>query len=152
MALWWDPEVLRWARAEGGTIEDFEAGFAEIERRWQQGEQASFMIVDRQGRLIGGIELKFYAPERASISYTLAPSARGRGIATAALRAVCRWSLAHSRDLVRLELWIQPGNDASEKVAQRAGFQREGVLRSRLHFGGELRDVVSYSLLRDDLA
>ena len=129
-------------------MEDFEAGFPEIERRWQLGEQASFTIANRQDRLIGGIDVKFYAPERAGISYTLTPSARGRGIATAALLAVCRWSLTHCPDLVRLELWVQPGNDASERVALRGGFQREGILRSRLQFGGELRDVVSYSLLR----
>jgi len=50
----------------------------------------------------------------------------------------------------RLELWIVPGNVASTQVAKRAGFQREGVFRSRLPFGDELSDVVVFSLLRTD--
>jgi len=52
--------------------------------------------------------------------------------------------------LIRLELWILPDNEPSFRAAERAGFQHEGLLRSRLPFGGEFRDVVSYSLLRSD--
>ena len=60
------------------------------------------------------------------------------------------WAFDVAPELVRLELWIVVGNDASVVVAERAGFQREGVFRSRLPFGSEVRDVIVYSRIRGD--
>jgi [ribosomal protein S5]-alanine N-acetyltransferase len=67
-----------------------------------------------------------------------------------ALKLLSEWAFTTFHDLVRLELWIIVGNEPSIRVAERAGFQREGVFRSRLPFGRELRDVVAFSLLRSD--
>jgi ribosomal-protein-alanine N-acetyltransferase len=66
------------------------------------------------------------------------------------VRLLTAWAFDRFPDLVRLELWAIVGNGASERVAERAGFEREGVFRSRLPFGSELRDVVVFSRLRDD--
>ena len=60
------------------------------------------------------------------------------------------WAFDVAPELVRLELWIVVGNEASVVVAERAGFQREGVFRSRLPFGSEVRDVIVYSRIRSD--
>ena len=51
----------------------------------------------------------------------------------------------------RIELWIEPSNVASLTVAERAGFTREGLLRSFMEIGGERRDMLMYSLLPGDL-
>ena len=52
----------------------------------------------------------------------------------------------------RVELWIEPGNGPSLRVAEAAGFAREGLLRSFMHVGGRRRDMLMYSLLPVDLA
>jgi RimJ/RimL family protein N-acetyltransferase len=147
-----DEEARRWTNASGGTVRDAEEAIAAAGRMWAEGEAVELAIVslDDETKLLGGIDLRFYGAARASIGYSLAPEARGQGIATRALRLLSNWAFATFDELVRLELWILPGNEASFRVAERAGFQREGVLRSRLAVVGEFRDVVSYSLLRTD--
>ena len=66
------------------------------------------------------------------IGYVVAPEARGRGVAGPRLRLVTDWAL-DGLGLQRVELHIDPDNDASIRVAERCGYVREGVLRS-LHF------------------
>lgn len=85
---------------------------------------------------------------RATFGYWLAPEARGRGAATRALRLVTDWTL-RTTDAVRLDLYTMVGNDASERVAERAGYEREAVLRA-WDVDGEGRpvDVVYYALIR----
>jgi RimJ/RimL family protein N-acetyltransferase len=55
--------------------------------------------------------------------YWLAPAGRGRGIATKAVRLLCRWAF-DSLGLERITLQTRPGNARSQAVARRAGFQR----------------------------
>jgi len=88
---------------------------------------------------------------RGTIGYWVAAPARGRGICTRALRSLCRWGLG-DLELQRLELITDPDNVASQRVAEKVGFQREGVLRSHLmHGDGRLRDSVMFSLLPGEL-
>jgi ribosomal-protein-alanine N-acetyltransferase len=51
----------------------------------------------------------------------------------------------------RLELYHYVGNDASGRVAEKAGFSREGILRLYADMRGEPRDCVMYSLLASDI-
>ena len=68
-----------------------------------------------------------------------------------ALQTLCRFAFAQL-GLKRLELLADPENVASQRVAEKVGFQREGVLRSRLlHPDGRRRDDVMFSLLPDEL-
>jgi RimJ/RimL family protein N-acetyltransferase len=87
---------------------------------------------------------------RAAVGYWLAPEARGRGVATHAIRLVAQWAF-EALGVARLELTCAPGNHASQRVAERCGFTREGVLRSHLPFKGERRDTVVFSLLAGEL-
>ena len=85
------------------------------------------------------------------IGYWVARHARGRGVATRALRTLCRWALTEL-GLQRLELVTDPENRASHRVAENVGFRREGVLRSHLeHRDGRRRDSVMFSLLPGEL-
>jgi RimJ/RimL family protein N-acetyltransferase len=86
-----------------------------------------------------------------SIGYWCAPRARGRGITTRALRLLSGFGL-EELGLERLELVTDPDNHASQRVAEKVGFQREGVLRSHLpHPDGRRRDSVMFSLLPGEL-
>jgi RimJ/RimL family protein N-acetyltransferase len=85
------------------------------------------------------------------IGYWVAASARGRGICTRALWILSRHGL-EEMELVRLELMTDPDNVASQRVAEKVGFQRERVLRAHLrHPNGRIRDSVMFSLLPGEL-
>jgi RimJ/RimL family protein N-acetyltransferase len=76
---------------------------------------------------------------------------RGRGVCTRALRLLAGWAF-QELDLRRLELVTDPDNLASQRVAEKAGFRREGVLRAYLiDRDGSFRDAVMFSLLPGDL-
>jgi RimJ/RimL family protein N-acetyltransferase len=83
------------------------------------------------------------------IGYLVAPVARSRGVAGRALRLITDWALG-DLGLERVELLIDVDNEPSHRVAERAGYVKEGVLRSR-HFKENLRnDIVVYSLIAAD--
>ncbi|MBW6433475.1 GNAT family N-acetyltransferase [Actinoplanes hulinensis] len=96
-----------------------------------------------------GLWLHDYRHGRASIGYWLAPQHRGHGYASAALRALTRWARTLP-DIARLELYVEPWNEASWQTAERADFRREGLLRSWQPVGHERRDMYMYSLLATD--
>lgn len=80
----------------------------------------------------------------------LLPESRGRGIGTRAQRLLTRYLFAHT-PVVRIEADTETGNLAEQRALEKSGFTREGVLRSVLFRDGEWRDVVRYSVLRDDI-
>ena len=146
-----DPDVVRWSTPEGCTPEEAARAVAEADEVWRNGTRAELAIATREDDLlVGSISLTFYGAARASVGFDVAPEARGRGIATRGVATLTAWAFATFPVLVRLELWALPGNAASARVAERAGFQQEGVFRARLPFAGELRDVVVFSRLRGD--
>ena len=81
--------------------------------------------------------------------YVVAPHARGRGVASTALRLLSAWALTALR-LERLQLSIPPDDAASHRVADKAGFRYEGILRSTKVIRGERVDNAMYSLLPGD--
>ncbi|BCJ52090.1 hypothetical protein Asp14428_35650 [Actinoplanes sp. NBRC 14428] len=102
-------------------------------------------------RMLGGIGLDRVQPGRAQaeIGYWTAARARGRGLATAAVRALSEH--AFHTGLARLELLTQRENVPSQRVALAAGFQPEGVRRAALPgHDGERDDVLAYARLATD--
>ena len=77
--------------------------------------------------------------------------ARKRGLSTRAVQLLSRWAL-RELDVERLALHTHPENVASQHVAERAGFVREGTLRSFDTRAHRIREVVSFSLVLSDLA
>jgi RimJ/RimL family protein N-acetyltransferase len=109
----------------------------------------TFLIVDAtSGDLLGAIEARL--GEVGSIGYWITKEARGRGIATRATKLLSRWAVTEG-DVERLELTTHPENVASQRVAEKAGFTREGILRCHAKFREGRRDSVIFSLLPRDL-
>jgi len=79
----------------------------------------------------------------------VAPNARGRGVATAALGLLTEWALTEL-GLQRLELQISVDNLASKRVAERCGYVLEGVLRSVYLKNGVREDTEVWSKLASD--
>jgi RimJ/RimL family protein N-acetyltransferase len=115
-------------------------------------DKLAFAIVDPgQGSApAGSIGLRMLEPGVAQTGYWVAREARGRGIAGAALRLLSRWALADV-ELARLQLFADVDNPASMRVAERAGFTREGLLRNWYDLRGERRDAVMFSMLPGDV-
>jgi RimJ/RimL family protein N-acetyltransferase len=146
-----DPDVQRYTYVPSPWVEGFERTWLE---RYDQldGTRAGFAIVDLEsGEFLGMAALVWVDMEarQAEAGYIVAPAARGRGVAGRALRLLTDWALT-DLGLERVELKITVENEPSIRVAERAGFVREGVLRS-LHFKQGLRtDVAVYSRLVTD--
>lgn len=85
----------------------------------------------------------------AELGYAIAPHARGRGVATAALRMISDWAF-DERGMIRLELRIGAENRASQTVARRSGYTLEGVLRSAHLKQGIREDTQIWSRLQSD--
>jgi RimJ/RimL family protein N-acetyltransferase len=115
------------------------------------GTCGAFAIVDAADAFLGlalAVHIDGLAQE-AELGYMLAPDARGRGIATQALRQLSDWAFG-TLGARRLQLLISVDNRASSRVAKRAGFILEGVLRS-LYIKQDLRsDTEVWSLLPSD--
>ncbi|MFG1906792.1 GNAT family N-acetyltransferase [Kribbella sp. NPDC048928] len=133
-----------------------EAGEAFIRRQWERASAGSgypFVIArveDGRGLGMVGLWLRELEEGRASLGYWVVGSARGQGIAAEAVRTVVAWALDELH-IPRLHLYVEPWNVASQRTAERAGFQREGLLRSWQQVGEERRDMYVYSLLSADL-
>jgi RimJ/RimL family protein N-acetyltransferase len=76
----------------------------------------------------------------AEVGCLVAPWARGRGYATAALRTISAWAFAEL-GLDRLVWRAHLGNEASRRVAEKAGFTVEGIERAGCEQRGERRDA-----------
>jgi RimJ/RimL family protein N-acetyltransferase len=123
-------------------------------QRWAVGGDAELVIADAgSGEPLGLVSLRIAArdPGLAAVGYWLREQARGRSAATVAVSLVARWAF-DALGVQRLELTTAPDNVASQRVAERVGFTREGVLRGLVATENDgRRDNVMFSLLADDL-
>lgn len=107
--------------------------------------------IEKDGQLVGTVTLHDMNLEcgRAEIGYMLARSLWGQGHA----REAATLAIDHAfgpLGLRRLEADIDPRNLASQKLLERLGFVREGVLRERWKVGDEISDTALYGLLKRD--
>jgi [ribosomal protein S5]-alanine N-acetyltransferase len=118
--------------------------------RYAEGTGLSFAIADANtNTAVGaiGLWLRNLPAGRATVGYSVSPAHRRRGIATSAATALARfaWTIPA---LHRIELYIEPWNTASIRVAHAAGFQQEGLLRSHQEIDGTRKDMLLYAMIR----
>ena len=120
------------------------------ERERRKGSMLDLVIADADDDSYLGEVLLFAQDHNCGeIAYVIASEARGRGIATEAVRLLTDWAFA-SLALSRIQLRINPHNAASIRVAEKTGYQREGLLRSAMDIRGNRVDVLVYSRLVTD--
>ncbi|WP_445258545.1 GNAT family N-acetyltransferase [Nocardioides aurantiacus] len=146
-----DPEIQRWTQVpvpyERRHAEEFVGGIAE-ETRADGG--ALFAVELRNGdALVGSVGL--FPPDEGvgEIGHWTVDGQRGRGLTSEAVRVLSEWALIELA-LHRVELHVDPANMGSRRVAERAGFHAEGVIRQRFRHRGRPADVVLYSRLSTD--
>lgn len=151
-----DPLVRRFSVPTTSAVGETHvlATFAEQEQGRLRGEEINFALVEPGDptAVLGGGSLYGIDREqgRGAVGYWLAPSSRGRGVATHATRLMAQWAL-DALGLARVELTCGADNERSQRVASRCGFAREGVLRSHMPFKGGRRDTMMFSLLPGEL-
>jgi ribosomal-protein-alanine N-acetyltransferase len=166
--------LRRWAESDIGCVEEashdpripegttvparFTAaeGLAWIERqrgRADNGEGLSVAVADAgSDEALGAVVLMFRRqPLTVEIGYWLVERARGRGVGSRAVALLARWAVTEGR-LARVEALVVPDNIPSQRVLEKAGFRREGHLRSYLVFDRRRADALIYSLLPSDVA
>lgn len=108
-----------------------------------------FVILDQGGRFLGGCGINQISKVNrfANLGYWVRTSETGRGVAPAAVRRVAEYAFSET-DLIRLEIVCAVGNTRSQRVAEKVGAVREGILRNRLLLPTGPSDAVMYSLVR----
>jgi RimJ/RimL family protein N-acetyltransferase len=147
-----DPDVLRFTRVPEPVPDGFvRTWIARYETGQHDGTRAGFAAVSGDGRFLGlalAPHIEVAAGEM-ELGYIVAPAARGRGVASAILSRLTRWAF-DERGTHRIYLIIDVQNAASERVAERCGYHREGVMRS-IHVKQDRRaDAALWSRLRSD--
>lgn len=113
------------------------------------------VVRSRDGAAVGNVEwhAERYGPNRGSrawnIGITLLPSERGQGYGTEAQLLLAAYLFA-TTDAQRVEAATDVENIAEQRALEKAGFVREGVLRSAQFRGGTYHDMVLYSYVRTD--
>lgn len=148
-----DPEIPRWTVVPRGYTERHARDFVDgtLGDR-TTGRELALAVVDPGDALLGALGLSsFDWPDlKAEIGYWMVPEARRRGVGARATRMLASWALT-TLGLERLELLAHPENEASQRLAERAGFTREGTLRRYRRRHGVREDLVMFSMLAEDL-
>jgi RimJ/RimL family protein N-acetyltransferase len=153
-----DPEIARWIDDIPApyTRADARAYVAACRRGWKDGSLWAFAVTDAAtGTVLGSCGIAWQDPAHgvAEIGYWVRAGDRGRGVATRAVRLASAWVFEEG-GVQRLQLRADAHNTASQKVAENAGFQREGVLRSVRYSRRQQRrvDFVMFSRLAGEAA
>lgn len=136
-----DPEIQRYT-TESPTLTAPEVRAA-IVALADQTDTVGFVVCDAAtGQRLGNIALRHDA-SIGEVSYWVAASARGRGVATRALRLFSDWAFA-GLGLSEVRLWTHADNAASRLVAERAGYQRAPDHDQQRIVKGQVWDTVGY--------
>ncbi|XP_057958140.1 uncharacterized protein LOC131151006 [Malania oleifera] len=87
---------------------------------------------------------------RAHVGYAVAAEHWGQGIATAAVKMAVGKAFEEMPELVRLQALAEVDNQGSQRVLEKVGFMKEGLLRKYGFNKGKIRDLIMYSLLSTD--
>ncbi len=148
-----DVEIGRWvAIPQPFLAGDAEVFIAEATTMWRDGTGAAFAVVDAAtDHLLGAVTRFGPDGHLATFGCWVAPDGHvDAGSVDGHCEQLADWTFT-TTPTMRIDGYIMVGNDASERMVQRLGWQREGVLRAwHLRPDGSTMDCVVYSLIRDD--
>jgi RimJ/RimL family protein N-acetyltransferase len=146
-----DPAVQRFTRIPVPVPVGYERTWLDLYQEGRRtGTREVFAIVDGDEDVGVAVAVGIDSEARtAELGYVVAPRARGRGVATEALRLLTGWAFS-TLDALRLELLIGSENAPSKRVAERCGYIREGLMRSVYLKPGIREDTELWSRLPSD--
>jgi RimJ/RimL family protein N-acetyltransferase len=147
-----DPETRRRMNDEPLTDDRKRESVSRAKEQWRTGRGAPFVIADSASDLaLGLVNFQFGEDEEAAgLAVSVFPHARGRGVASKAMRLCAIWGL---RELGLRRVFAEAAADnlASIRAIEKAGFQREGLLRAHGKTHGERHDCVMFSIVPADI-
>ena len=135
----------------GGEFESLEQSSLRDWEQWYDNPRERekwFIIEKKDGTAVGQI-LYFPMKRHLQIGYIVVPEERGKGYCTEAVTILVDYIFL-STDVVRIQSETSPDNVASQKVLEKTGFTREGVIRKSVFVRGKWLDGVLYSVLREE--
>ena len=146
-----DPDIQRWMDVPVPYLPEHAADFVgpQSQQQWSSQQGAPFAITaadDDQALGSCGLVAVSSVHLVAEVLCAVSGPARGRKVASRAVRMLCDWALADV-GLVRLEFYVEPSNVGSRALVARLGAQFEGVLRGKALRRGTRRDMALYALL-----
>jgi ribosomal-protein-alanine N-acetyltransferase len=147
------PLYVKWVNdptffGEYNPLEQTTKGEMEKSYETASPERKRFFVEKKDGTKIGVIGV-FPVGDLWEIGFTLIPSERGKGYGTEAVTMMVDY-LFLSRNLVRIQATTDLRNTASQSLLEKIGFKREGVVRKAMFIHGEWRDLLLFSILREE--
>ncbi len=119
---------------------------------WRKNAEFDFVVYEREtGELLGGVGLNliYYEHRYGNLGYWIRTDKAGRGYATRAAWLAIQFAFEEV-GLNRVEIAVAMDNIPSQRVAEKIGATREGILRKRLVLHGVAHDMLMYSILYND--
>jgi RimJ/RimL family protein N-acetyltransferase len=145
-----DPLVRRWLNIPAKPSDaDFDSVLRTIRNGFESGDRYDYCVTELPDDVtLGAVIASRRHRDNFEIAYLAPEAGRGRGLMTRAVRLVCDWLLEDG--VGRIEIRTHPDNEASQRLAVRAGFQREGLERKSIWLHSERQDAIVWSLLPGD--
>ncbi len=153
VALAWcnDADIARWSGVPDAPTEETALAWATLNDIGHSGGALALAVVDADsGVVLGSCDIRRpfdWDPELGEVGFLLGPEARGRGIATRAMKLLLAYAF-ESLEMRRVQALAHPHNPASANVLERLGFHREGLLRDYRPGPEGREDRILFSLLR----
>jgi RimJ/RimL family protein N-acetyltransferase len=145
-----DELVARWLNMPAAPSDrDFDALLRVTRDGRASGDRIDYVVTEPGADVsLGAVIASRRHRDNYEVAYLAGAAGRGRGLMTRAVRILCEWLLEEG--VGRIELRTHPDNAPSQKLAERAGFRREGLERKSIWLHGRREDAVVWSLLPDD--
>jgi RimJ/RimL family protein N-acetyltransferase len=145
-----DAVVARWLNMPASpSNRDFDSLLRVARDGRASGDRIDYAVTEAVDDIsLGAVIASRRHRENFEVAYLAGEAGRGRGLMTRAVRLLCDWLLEEG--VGRIELRTHPDNAASQRLAERAGFQREGLERKSIWLHRERQDAIVWSLLPDD--
>lgn len=143
---------MTWAH-QNYSLDDNKAFLRKGPSEWKDGISYGFAILGKKEKTyLGGCGINSIHRQSgvANLGYWVRSTWTCKGIATAAAALLGKWGFK-KLGLNRLEIVVAVENIRSQRVAEKLGAKREGVLRNRLYLNGKTHDAIMFSLIPQDL-
>jgi RimJ/RimL family protein N-acetyltransferase len=133
-----------------GEFEPFsQSSLSDLQKQFDEKGESAWWFMRRKDGMPVGYAANWKAGGGIGIGYMLVPEERSKGLGSEAVQILVDYVFLH-KDVVRIQAETHPDNFASQRVLEKAGFQKEGIRRKAFFSRGVHRDTAMWSLLREE--
>jgi len=133
-----------------GEFESFgQVSLTELEKIYENLKQEQWYWVEKTDGTKVGYIAQMKSGDSTCIGYLLLSEERGKGYGSEAVQIMVDYLFLH-KDIVRIQAETHPDNIASQRVLEKAGFMKEGLIRKSFFSRGIYRDTAMWSILREE--